>query len=486
VPEILKPITTTKDIEAGHTLQVKLRKRTAYDKSEKIKKQRDNQLLLTRSKSREQLNSTEKDQDKQDIEDEICKEDVSVVYPESIPNPDRYERILEPTLKGGNRQIQISNNNGKENEDKKEGCRRRKNVKRARNIVANGKASCKEHNGGTPVVETTMENDIGESKKQRKEGVREKKKKRNERICSESLKPKRRQPVKLSEVPKAVESNDKEKVPMGKFAPGTRMCKKFSKQGLFFGEVIGCEIEEGTNCLLYCIKYEDGDCEDLYEEELVPLVKYAAMKSQRRGSKLRNSRRKEFSLNGKSNSRHTRNKNKTGKTKNENGTQPCTTGMNAAFVAEVELAKDVCIECKKQTNPKEFQRKGLEYALCDSCFRLHVRLKTMTARIKVPVTWSTLKESDDAIIASKLASDKLRKRQRMQISQEPSAKCSDRHRKQKQLKLDLFLVMSEGESRKLEESVTQMERELKVNNIPKSSSTSGKINKSRHESLYFP
>ncbi|GAB5368084.1 hypothetical protein AAMO2058_001287700 [Amorphochlora amoebiformis] len=58
----------------------------------------------------------------------------------------------------------------------------------------------------------------------------------------------------------------------GRWAPGTRMSKLFPLQGVFHGQVVGCEVEEGTNLLLYLIKYDDGDTEDLYEKELAPLV----------------------------------------------------------------------------------------------------------------------------------------------------------------------------------------------------------------------
>lgn len=49
---------------------------------------------------------------------------------------------------------------------------------------------------------------------------------------------------------------------------GTRFVKRFDDDGRYLATVKSIDTESGTNKVLYCCEYEDGDKEDLYIEEL--------------------------------------------------------------------------------------------------------------------------------------------------------------------------------------------------------------------------
>jgi len=163
--------------------------------------------------------------------------------------------------------------------------------------------------------------------------------------------------------------------PRSKFELGTRMCKMFPGHGVFYGKVIGCEIEEGTGRLLYCIRYDDGDEEDLYEKELAPLVR------------------------------------KFGKTRKiERDSEPKITKTiltePKSSVSSVPLAKcrvndkgdfveeGRCIECSSKFEPKSQNSKSPALWLCGECYRKHARLNKNMSRMKLPVAWLAEKSGD--------------------------------------------------------------------------------------------
>eukprot|EP00192_Tetraselmis_astigmatica_P006325 CAMPEP_0117648536 /NCGR_PEP_ID=MMETSP0804-20121206/459_1 /TAXON_ID=1074897 /ORGANISM="Tetraselmis astigmatica, Strain CCMP880" /LENGTH=446 /DNA_ID=CAMNT_0005454149 /DNA_START=376 /DNA_END=1716 /DNA_ORIENTATION=- len=57
---------------------------------------------------------------------------------------------------------------------------------------------------------------------------------------------------------------------------GKKISKQFEDGKLYSGAIKDVEMEESTGKLLLCVRYEDGDEEDMYEEEAVKLIAAAA------------------------------------------------------------------------------------------------------------------------------------------------------------------------------------------------------------------